>query len=230
MARRRRVTREEPSDRVVREDVEEVYEQPLPPPRSNPWPWLLLLGLLVAGGLAGLWYWQNEKDDEPARTVVVQQTVTNGETQPPATATETETVAEPTTGEVPAVVGQGHEDAGAAVEAAGFKADTYPVASAEPRGTVVAQTPESGASAQEGETVRLNVSLGEGARAAREVPDVTGPKESDARASARAAGFTVRTVDRKSPTSEELGEVLTQEPAAGATAPELAQITLYVGR
>ena len=40
----------------------------------------------------------------------------------------------------------------------------------------------------------------------------------------------MRTVLRDAPSDEEVGEVLTQSPAAGTTAPILTQITLFVGR
>ena len=224
-----------PLRRRRREVVEEVAAGPPPPRRSDPWPWLLLLTGLVVAGIVAVWWWQEREDDadDRATTTVVVTTSTAGDE---TVTEETETVAEtdddeaPGPAEVPDVVGQGHVDAGEQIEAAGLKADTYPVDSAEPLGTVVEQRPNGGEPAQEGDIVRLNVSLGDGPRESREVPDVTGPKESDARAAARAAGFTVRTVDRDAPTSEELGEVLTQEPAAGSAAPELTQVTLYVGR
>jgi eukaryotic-like serine/threonine-protein kinase len=222
--------------RVVEEDL--PPEPPRRPPLGDPWPWLFLLLALVVAGLVALWWWQREEDDgdDRATTTVVVATTTDADTSTAPADTETETVVEtegddePGPTEVPDVVGVGHVEAGEQVEAEGLKADTYPVSSAEPRGTVVEQRPNAGTSVQEGTTVRLNVSLGDGPREAREVPDVTGPKESDARASARAAGFTVRTVDRDAPTPEEVGEVILQEPGAGATAPELTQITLYVGR
>jgi beta-lactam-binding protein with PASTA domain len=59
---------------------------------------------------------------------------------------------------------------------------------------------------------------------------VTGPDGSDARAAIRRAGFTVRTLYRQPPLSEEAGEVLTQQPGPGTSAPDLTQITIYVGR
>ena len=191
---------------------EEVREAPLPPPRPNPWPWLLLLGLLVAGVVAGLWLWQ-DSEEEPATTRTVVHTVEDA----PA-GTTTLAIEKPED-----VVGLTHAGAGKVLEAAGYRTDSYPVDSSEQRGTVVS-------SRIEGETARINVSLGDGPREEREVPDVTGPQESDARAAARAAGFTVRTVDRDAPSEEEVGEVILQEPAAGSSAPELTQITIYVGR
>jgi hypothetical protein len=222
------VQQPQPHQRVV----EEVVTAPPPPPApGNPWPWILLLLVLVAFGIAALWLWQDSKDDDSAATTVVAETVvtdTSGSTTVSRTVTTAAKV--PARVAVPDLVGQSQVDAGATAERTGLRADSYPVSSGEARGTVVSQDPPAGGEVDAPSTVRLNVSLGSGARAAKEVPDVTGPKESDARAEARAAGFTVRTVDRDAPTSEELGEVLTQQPAAGSTAPELTQITLYVGR
>ena len=127
------------------------------------------------------------------------------------------------------VVGQNQDDAAEALEGNGLVADSYPVSSDEPAGTVISRSPV-GTELQEGDTVRLNVSLGAGPRDETEVPDVTGLEASEARQRARVEGFTVRTVPRDAPSDEEVGEVLTQTPAAGTTAPILTQITLFVGR
>jgi beta-lactam-binding protein with PASTA domain len=104
------------------------------------------------------------------------------------------------------------------------------VASSETRGTVVAQRPTGGAQLEEGDTVRNNVALGGGERATREVPDVTGPEASDARATLRTAGLTVRTQYRQPPSPEEDEEVLSQSPAPGTSVPDLTQVTIFVGR
>ena len=167
--------------------------------------------------------------------------VLNVSTGPPSTttvtATATTTTAEtvtqpppPADVTVPDVAGQSQVDAGEAIEGTGAIADSYPVPSDEPAGTVVSQRPAPGTVIKQGETVRLNVSLGPDERETTEVPDVTGDEASEARRRARAEGFTVRTVPRDAPSQDEVGEVLTQAPAAGATAPILTQITLFVGR
>jgi beta-lactam-binding protein with PASTA domain len=156
----------------------------------------------------------------PPSTTTVTTTTTETVTQPPPPANVT----------VPDVVGQSQVEAGDVLEGNGVVADSYPVPSDEPAGTVISQNPAAGAVTKEGETVRLNVSLGPGARETADIPDVTGLEASEARQRARVAGFTVRTVFRKPPSQEEAGEVLTQTPSAGATAPILTQITLFVGR
>jgi eukaryotic-like serine/threonine-protein kinase len=148
--------------------------------------------------------------------------------------TETETVIEtetvvPENVEVPDVVGQDHEEAGATIDDAGLIANTYPTPSDEPRGTVLAQSPDSGAEVVENSAVRLNVSLGPGGLGSFQVPDLTGLDVREALEECRRR-FTCRAVERGAPSEEEVGEVLDQRPAAGTSAEQLSQITLFVGR
>jgi serine/threonine-protein kinase len=149
----------------------------------------------------------------------------------PEVVTTVETVTQPVdVVEVPDVVGDDHVAAGATIDGIDLIADSFPVESGEPRGTVVAQDPAAGTELPPGAHVGLAVSLGPGDRPAGTVPDLTGPNEVDARATARESGFTVRTIDRPAPTPEERGEVILQRPAAGSTVPILTQIRLFVGR
>ena len=166
--------------------------------------------------------------------------VINVSTGPPSTTTVTTTTTETATVEepppppapvaMPDLVGQSQVDAGELLEGEGLVADSYPVPSDEPAGTVISQRPAPGTELKEGDTARLNVALGPDEREASDIPDVTGLEASEARQRARIEGFTVRTVFRRPPSSEEVGEVLTQSPAAGASAPILTQVTLFVGR
>lgn len=161
----------------------------------------------------------------PGGTVLL--TVSSG----PEVVTTVTTVTEPAeTATVPNVVGDDHVAAGATVDGRNLIADSYPVESDEPRGTVIAQDPAGGSEVAVGTHVRLDVAIGPGERPSATVPDATGPNEVEARAIVREAGFTVLTVDRAAPTAEERGEVILQRPAAGTRAPVLTQITLYVGR
>jgi PASTA domain len=229
----------------VRRREDEVVGQagpPGPPPwYRDVWPWLLALGLVVLGIVGGAFAYQAYQDDDDdgpeVATVTTSATDTAGGTTGATTTTETTTTETTTTTEeppepvpVPDVVGQSTVEGGAAIEAEGLVADSYPVASTETRGTVVAQRPAGGTQLPEGETVRMNVALGGGSRETREVPDVTGPTASNARDTLRRAGLTVRTLYREPPSPEEVGEVLTQDPAPGTSAPDLAQVTIYVGR
>jgi serine/threonine-protein kinase len=193
------------------------------------WPWLLALGLVVLaliGGYVGYQAYQDdsESSDEPDVVTVTE----TGTTSTEAGTTTVEEPAQPVT--VPGVVGESYVAAGSTLEGLGLAADSYPVASQETRGTVVAQRPDPGKTAKEGDIVRNNVALGTGTRETKQVPDVTGPQASDARDAVRRAGLTVRTIFSHAPTPEEVGEVLTQQPAAGTSVPELTQVALYVGR
>lgn len=156
----------------------------------------------------------------PPSTTTLTTTTTQTVTQPPPPSDVT----------VPDVVGQSQVEAGDVLEGNGVVADSYPVPSDEPAGTVISQNPAAGTVVKEGETVRLNVALGPGPRETTDIPDVTGLEASEARQRARVEGFTVRTVFREAPSQEEVEEVLTQAPAAGASAPILTQLTLFVGR
>jgi serine/threonine-protein kinase len=173
---------------------------------------------------------------EEGTNVTIEVSLGQAETQTETvTETETETEAEtetepPATTTMPDVLGTELGDAVEQVLDAGLLPDTYPVPSSDERGTVVAQRPDPGTSAEEGARVRLNVSLGEGERADREVPDLTGPELAEALRTCADAGFTCRSLDREAPSAEERGEVIDQQPAAGSGAPELTQITLYVAR
>jgi serine/threonine-protein kinase len=162
---------------------------------------------------------------ERDQTVAI--TVSRGE----EVVTTVETVTQPVEMvEVPDVVGDDHVAAGATIDGIDLIADSFPVDSGEPRGTVVAQDPAGGAELPPGAHVRLAVALGPDERPAGTVPDLTGPNEVEARAAGRESGFTVRTIDRPAPTPEERGEVILQRPAAGTTVPILTQIRLFVGR
>jgi serine/threonine-protein kinase len=148
----------------------------------------------------------------------------------PATVTETETViTEPETVEVPDVTGQTQLEAGEAVQDAGLVPDTYPVPSELQRGSVVSQNPAPGTELEEGQVVRLNVSVGGGTRPSVQVPDVTGPEASDARLALWRAKLCVRSQSRAAPSQEEVGEVLTQQPSPGASVQQYTQVTIFVG-
>ena len=193
--------------------------------RGSPWPWLLVLGLLVLGGVA-VYLAAATRDEDAERTERgrTATTVTAGET---VTVTEEE---EPVTVVVPDLVGLNYVEAHDEAQDRDLVADSRPTRSTEPRGAVIAQAPRPGTEVATTSHVALAVSTGPGGLPLARVPDVTGPEEGTARQIAIDSGFTVRTVDRHAPTAEEVGEVILQRPDAGASAPVLTQITLFVGR
>jgi len=132
---------------------------------------------------------------------------------------------------VPRVLAADHVEAGAAVEAAGLFADTFPVENARPLGQVVAQAPPPGQRVRQGTAVRLEVSRSPATPGiALDVPNVTRLAAGDARALTRRAGLTVRTIFRDAPSEAARGQVVEQQPAPGSAAAALDQVTLYVSR
>jgi len=72
--------------------------------------------------------------------------------------------------DVPDVVGQSSDDAGANIRKVGLEAKAVSVPSGEEEGTVIAQSPRAGSTAKEGATVRINVSDGSGGRTTGTTP------------------------------------------------------------
>ncbi|WEH42252.1 Stk1 family PASTA domain-containing Ser/Thr kinase [Streptomyces sp. NBC_01218] len=124
--------------------------------------------------------------------------------------------------EVPDVSGLSVEDATAALEEEGLKAEVEPgrVESSQVAGDVDRQAPDAGAEAAEGDTVRLTVSKGP---PMVEVPDVTGRDVDEARELLEDAGFEVR-VDR--PFLSFSDTVASQSVDGGGTAAEGSTVTI----
>ena len=153
------------------------------------------------------------------------QTVTQTQTETETQTTETQTTSTgPETLEVPDVVGSEYPDAVEQILEAGFLPASFPVESAEERGTVVDQQPGGGTQADGASPARLDVSLGSGPREERTVPDLTGQPLDDALRACAQAGFTCRAV----PAGGAGREVTGQRPVTGR-AVELAQIELSTG-
>ena len=131
---------------------------------------------------------------------------------------------------VPKVVGLSQAVAVDRIERAGLGVDSYPVKSTRPRGTVVSELPAGGTQVPPRSHVRINVSLGSGARPKRPVPDVFGQAEAEARHALVKAGFTVQTVDQPTSDPAEQGIVVKQTPVGGRQAALGSQIVIYVGR
>ena len=170
---------------------------------------------------------------ETATETETQTTTAPAATEPPETetVTQTETVeTEPEPTDMPGLVGTDYREASDAILDAGLLPTSYPVASDEEQATVVAQNPAEGTALNEGTTVRMNVSLGPGGRAAGTVPDLRDGEAGEALRQCHQAGYTCRLVDRGTTRAQSKGRIIGQEPAPGASAPSLTQITLAVGR
>jgi len=143
------------------------------------------------------------------------------------TTTATTTAATTTTASaaVPSVTGEDDATAAGQVEAAGFVAETDPVAGSGTAGTVSAQTPPAGGQAPAGSVVRLSVVTGS-SRPAKQVPDVVGQKAAAARGALLQAGLTAKTVYKQGKAAS-VGVVLAESPTG--TQPAFTQITVTVG-
>jgi serine/threonine-protein kinase len=143
--------------------------------------------------------------------------------EPTQTLTQTQTVTtEPETTEMPDALGTEYADAVEQLLDARLLPESFPVDSSEERGSVVDQRPEAGTRVAPGSAVRIDISLGSGERAQREVPDLTGQSLADALRACAEAGFTCRAVSAGGAGREITG----QRPVAGGEAAELSQIEL----
>jgi eukaryotic-like serine/threonine-protein kinase len=133
--------------------------------------------------------------------------------------------------EVPDVVGRTAADAGSILRRAGLQPRTFQVPSDEPRGEVVAQSPAAGSEIARGDSVRINVSNGQGAQepAEAEVPDVVSLAEAEAIRRLENAGFIVLIRREETTDPAEDGIVLSQDPEAGETARRGDEVAITVG-
>jgi beta-lactam-binding protein with PASTA domain/tRNA A-37 threonylcarbamoyl transferase component Bud32 len=129
---------------------------------------------------------------------------------------------------VPDVTGQTQAAAAAALTTAGLTvgAVSSRVSASLAPGTVISQSPSSGASLAAGGKVNLVV-----AQAPKEiaVPGVVGQNEAQAAAALGAAGFAPKTASATTTEPAQVGVVMEQSPAAGAQARKGATVTITVG-
>lgn len=124
---------------------------------------------------------------------------------------------------MPELTGLAAADALKALQARGLSATLKQVASTQPPGTVVAQSPEPGKRAQHGTQVVLQVAKG---KTSVSVPSVTGQTAQEASAALQHAGLrsTVVTV----PSTQTKGTVVAQHPAPGTNVAEGSSVRLNV--
>ena len=133
----------------------------------------------------------------------------------------------PTMVEVPDVVGLPQADAEAAITDAGLAVGTVTTAASDtvPVGDVISQHPAAGSSVPDGTTVDLVVSSGPELVS---VPNVVGMTQAAAEASITGAGLTVGSVTTAFSTTVPAGDVISQNPAAGASVPVGTAVDLVV--
>jgi serine/threonine-protein kinase len=131
---------------------------------------------------------------------------------------------------VPDVVGQSAAEAGASLRGAGLASPrVFTVPSAEPPGSVVAQSPTADSEVARGTAIRINVSKGSGAPQRRQAPDVVGLAEDEAVRTLEDAGFTVRIRRQTTDDPTEVGAVIEQDPPGGTTLIEGDEVGIMVG-
>jgi serine/threonine-protein kinase len=124
---------------------------------------------------------------------------------------------------VPSVVGQQQTNAQNELQSKGFQVSVKPdPTSTQPSGTVISQSP-SGGTAAPGSTVTITVSGG-----AVPVPSVIGDSQQTANNILTTAGFAVSVQQGSGPAQYANGTVFSQQPAASATEPKGATITIFV--
>ena len=129
---------------------------------------------------------------------------------------------------VPNVVGSDQTTATSTLGSAGFTAAINQVDSTKPQGTVIAQSPHAGASAEVGSTVSLDVSSG--APPTVGVPNVVGESPDSARSSLRSAGFNVAVSYEVVKQQEKIGVVIGQSPGGGSDVNPGSTVTITVGK
>ncbi|MEV0424958.1 Stk1 family PASTA domain-containing Ser/Thr kinase [Micromonospora sp. NPDC050495] len=127
--------------------------------------------------------------------------------------------------QVPNVVGNPFENAKAQLESDGFNVDKVDVDDARERGTVVATDPKAGANVEDGATVKVSVSRGN----IKEVPEVVGLPEAQARQELVKAGYRVKTrKGDEAATPDGVGKVSSQDPEPGAKLEKGKTVTIDV--
>ena len=141
--------------------------------------------------------------------------------------------------EVPDVVGLTRSSAEAALEARGLTVSVDRTRSDEPEDEVLAQSPEEGATVEEGAAVTITVSTGPSERRRRAprdrgpesatVPGVIGLSPGVAAARLRSAGFGVASTTREVGDPDLDGVVIDQNPGAGDEVPEGETVEIVIG-
>lgn len=157
--------------------------------------------------------------------IVVGQAPQSGKSVPQGTAVTLVVSNGPPGVAMPDVTGLAAADAVRALQARGLRPKLQQVASSQPPGTVIAQTPKPGERARKGTAVLLQVSK---AQLAVSVPSVTGQSEQQAVATLAQAHLKATVVHV--PSSQASGTVVAQSPAAGRKVRSGSAVRLNVSK
>lgn len=155
------------------------------------------------------------------------QTTTTTTTTTTATATATTTTAARVS--VPAVAGLAVTSGLRRLNAAGFHPTVSYASSTQPAGQIVRQRP-AGGTAPTGSVVAVTVSNGPTPAQAVTVPDVVGQDQASAASAIGQAGLKPLVLFRKTTDQTQDGNVIDEQPAAGASIPGGSYVAIFVGR
>ena len=198
---------------------ETLVAPPLPPREAPParggnpnrrrlWILLIILGVVLLAGVAGVYAFTRGGSD-------------SGGTTTGSTTTTGALV------EIPNLIGQTQADATAALKQAGLAVLITKQASTDvPAGQVIAMRPNAGGKVPTGTTIELQISAGPNLVT---VPSVQGAGVADATAQIEALGLVVTTVEDSS-SSVAVGNVISQAPSAGVEVKPGSTVTLTVSK
>jgi beta-lactam-binding protein with PASTA domain len=130
---------------------------------------------------------------------------------------------------VPAVGGLAVTSGLRRLNAAGFHPIVSYVSSTQPAGQISRQRP-AGGTAPTGSAVAVAVSTGPNPAQAVTVPDVVGQDQASAASAIRQAGLKPLVLFRKTTDQTENGNVIDEQPAAGANIPRGSYVAIFVGQ
>jgi serine/threonine-protein kinase len=237
--------------RAVAPPAPPVYRSPSPyyeepQPGRSIWPWLLALGLIIAGAVGGWFLYTKIQDqinsNKPiavpdvtllARPLAVAKIKEQG-LVPRVVTASSDTVPKGQVSDenpgggskVPNVVGQDVNQAVATLAGLGLNPNIARVFSTAQQDTVTAQQPHAGDSVPKGSNVRINVSRG---AKPVQVPDVTGQPFANAKSALQGQGYKVQRVDVQSDQYPK-GVVVASDPPAGTSVAKGSTVTLSVSK
>ncbi|WDZ86086.1 Stk1 family PASTA domain-containing Ser/Thr kinase [Micromonospora cathayae] len=124
------------------------------------------------------------------------------------------------------LVNSSYENVKAQLEALGLTVEKKDVNSDQQQGLVTKVTPESGRTVEADSKVVVEVSRGN----VREVPDVVGETEEDAREELEDAGYKVSVREGKEVPADQAGRVTGQDPRGGTSRPTGSTVTITVSQ
>ena len=162
-------------------------------------------------------------------TATTTNTTTNATTTAQTTTAASTTPAQPKNATVPDVSGQTEAAAAQAFGQAGILASIFFVPGDEPLGTVKQQAKPAGTTVPYHSHVQINVSSGPGDKPKEQVPNVVGKTLTDAVSAMQAAHLRLIYLKYPVTSQTQAGKVVQQSPLGGGSAPQNAQVLVYLG-